>query len=164
MNMVFEHYRNVLGKSSEDRKMAIAHEKLARSLMALKTLQDRNMTALRTADLSRTDRERLVDAGYLQPVMRGWCISSRPGDLPGDTTAWYASYWNFCRDYLTKRFDRNWCLSPQQSLKLHAGDWSTPEQLLVRAEGASNKVVPCSMDQHFMTSLPNCRCQKTGLS
>ncbi|MFN4024185.1 MAG: Fic family protein [Hyphomonas sp.] len=99
------------------------------------------MTALRTADLSRTDRDRLVEAGYLQPVMRGWYISSRPGDLPGDTTAWYASYWSFCREYLTRRFDRNWCLSPQQSLRLHAGDWSAPEQLLVRAEGASNKAV-----------------------
>jgi hypothetical protein len=121
--------------------MATAHEKLAKSLTALKALQDRGRTAIQTEDLSRTDRERLVAAGYLQSVMRGWYIASRPGERAGDTAAWYAAYWNFCRDYLAERFGRNWCLSPQQSLRLHAGDWSAPVQLLVRAEGASNKVV-----------------------
>nr|WP_321358920.1 Fic family protein [uncultured Hyphomonas sp.] len=121
--------------------MATAHEKLAKSLTALKVLQDKGRTAIRTDDLSRTNRDRLVEAGYLQPVMRGWFIPSRPGDLPGDTTAWYAAYWNFCREYLSVRFGKNWCLSPQQSLRLHAGDKSAPLQLLVRAEGASNRAV-----------------------
>lgn len=121
--------------------MATAHEKLAKSLSALKVLQDQGRTAVRTDDLSRTNRERLLEAGYLKPVMRGWYIPSRPGDLPGDTTAWYAAYWNFCREYLSVRFGEKWCLSPQQSLRLQSGDKSAPLQLLVRAEGASNKVV-----------------------
>lgn len=121
--------------------MATAHEKLAKSLTALKILQDAERTAIRTDDLSRTDRDRLTRAGYLQPVMRGWYIPCRPGERPGDTTAWYAAYWTFCRDYLKERFGRNWCLSPQQSLRLHAGDWAAPIQLLVRAQGASNRIV-----------------------
>lgn len=121
--------------------MASANEKLARSLTALKALQDAGRCAIRTADLSRTDRERLVAAGYLKPVMRGWLIPARPGEREGDTSAWYAAYWDFCRNYLNERFGNDWCLSPQQSLCLHGGNWTAPSQLIAYARGASNRPV-----------------------
>ena len=50
--------------------------------------------------------------------MKGWYIPARPDEVPGDSTAWYASFWDFCADYLADRFGNDWCLSPEQSLSL----------------------------------------------
>ena len=101
--------------------MASPHEKLAESLKALRALQDRSFVAVRSGDLTRTHRERLVKNGFLQEVMKGWYIPARPADAAGESTAWYASFWGFCATYLQERFGTNWSLSPEQSLLLHAG-------------------------------------------
>ena len=50
--------------------MAAPSEKLARSLQALKDLQDRGVVAIRSSDLGRIDRERLVANGFLQAVIK----------------------------------------------------------------------------------------------
>jgi hypothetical protein len=52
--------------------MASPHEKLAKSLKALRALQDHGVVAVRSGDLTRTHRERLVKNGFLQGVMKGW--------------------------------------------------------------------------------------------
>ncbi len=57
----------------------------------------------------------------------------------GESTAWYASFWDFCAAYLQDRFGTDWCLSPEQSLSLHAGNRTVPRQLVVRAPKAGNK-------------------------
>ena len=79
--------------------MASPQQKLAESLEVLKALQDRGAVAIRAADLTRTHRERLLKNGFLQEVMKGWYIPGRP-DEAGETTAWYASFWDFCAAYL----------------------------------------------------------------
>lgn len=119
--------------------MATAPEKLADALEALNTLQTTGQVAVRSADLTRTHRERLMKAGFLKEVIKGWYIPSRPDERVGESTAWYASFWGFCAQYLTERFGKNWSLSPEQSLMLHAGDTTVPRQLLVRALKAGNK-------------------------
>ncbi|MDA1306083.1 MAG: Fic family protein [Acidobacteria bacterium] len=119
--------------------MATPQEKLADSLNALHELQKRGVIAIRSADLSRTNRERLVENGFLLEVMRGWYIPSRPEEVPGDSTAWYASFWDFCVAYLSERFRDQWCLSPEQSLSLHGGNRTVPPQLLVRTPKGGNK-------------------------
>ncbi|MFC4726450.1 Fic family protein [Glycocaulis abyssi] len=118
--------------------MATPQEKLASSLEALKALQDRQGMVVRSADLSRTHRERLVANGFLIEVMRGWYIAASPNDRPGDTTAWYATFWEFVARYLTDRFKNDWCLTPESSLLLHAGNWTVPQQLVIRAPGGGN--------------------------
>lgn len=118
--------------------MATQKDKLADSLQALHELQRTGVVAVRSRDLSRTDRERLLETGFLKDVIKGWYIPSRP-DVPGDSTAWYASFWDFCAAYLSQRFGRDWCLSPEQSLSLHAGNRTVPPQLLVRAPKGGNK-------------------------
>src|SRR6202045_1819405 len=121
--------------------MARPPEKLAQSLEVLRNLQTaEGAGAIRARDLSRTHRERLVRNGFLQEVIKGWYIPSRPDEVKGDSTAWYASFWRFCGAYLEARFGVRWCLSPEQSLSLHAGNWTVPQQLLVRSPGARNKV------------------------
>ena len=120
--------------------MATPSEKLARSLEALKALQDRSVVAIRSSDLQRLDRERLVKNGFLQPVIKGWYIPSRPDEVAGESTAWYALFWDFCGSYLNERFGTDWCLSPEQSLLLHAGNRTVPRQLLVRCPKGDNKI------------------------
>jgi hypothetical protein len=119
--------------------MAPPNEKLAAALERLKALQADGRAAIRSKDLTRAARELLQKHGFLQEVMKGWYVAARPGAGNGDTTAWYASYWDFCRDYLTDRFGTDWSLTPEQSLVLLAGDTAVPRQLLVRAKGANNQ-------------------------
>lgn len=69
----------------------------------------------------------------------GWYIAVRPDEVPGESTAWYSSFWSFCADYLNARFSSDWCLSPEQSLSLLTGDWTVPKQVLVRSPKAGNK-------------------------
>ncbi|MCH8250749.1 MAG: Fic family protein [Proteobacteria bacterium] len=119
--------------------MASPSEKLAASLEALKALQDKGIVAIRSRDLSRTHRERLLKTGFLQEVMKGWYVPSGPEEQAGDSTAWYASFWDFSAGYLNGRFGKEWCLSAEQSLFLHAGNRTVPQQLLVRAPKGGNK-------------------------
>jgi hypothetical protein len=119
--------------------MATPNEKLAAALEALRTLQTARSPAVRSGELSREAREILLRNGFLQNVMKGWYIPTRPGGGDGETTAWYAAFWGFCRDYLTERFGAHWSLTPEQSLLLHAGNFDVPRQLLVRARGARNQ-------------------------
>jgi hypothetical protein len=80
------------------------------------------------------------DSSFHQQVMKGWYIPSRPDEAAGDSTAWYTSFWNFCAAYLNERFDKNWCLSPEQSLLLHTGNRTVPPQLLVHSPRGGNKI------------------------
>ena len=120
--------------------MATLQEKLSGSLAALRSLPERGVVAVRAGDLARTHRERLVRNGFLHPVMKGWYIAGSPDQGTGDSTAWYASFWRFCSDYLRHRLGTDWCLSPEQSRSLHAGNWSVPRQLLVRTPEGRNNV------------------------
>jgi Fic/DOC family len=119
--------------------MAAPSEKLAESLSILKSLQEQSIVAIRTGQLSRTHRERLLKAGFLREVMKGWYTPARPDELEGESTGWYASFWAFCAGYLNDRFGKDWCLSPEQSLNLHVGNWTVPKQLLVRTPKGGNK-------------------------
>lgn len=119
--------------------MATPADRLAESLDVLKTLQDQGRHAIRAGDLTRTHRERLLANGFIREVMKGWYIPSPPDEPEGESTSWYASYWGFCATYLRERFGDEWCLSPEQSISLHAGDWTVPRQLLVRSPRGGNK-------------------------
>lgn len=119
--------------------MASPSDKLAESLAALKTLQDSGRIAIRSDDLSRTHRERLLSGGFIREVMKGWYVPSRPDEPEGESTSWYASFWDFSAAYLNERFGDEWCLSPEQSISLHTGDLTVPKQLLVRSPRGGNK-------------------------
>src|SRR5215470_10053201 len=121
--------------------MASPSEKLAESLEILHSLQNANgAVAIGAGAMSRTHRERLLTNGFLQEVIKGWYIPSRPDDKRGESTAWYASFWRFAAMYLQTRFGKSWCLSPEQSLSLHGGNWTVPRQLAVRSPIGKNNV------------------------
>ena len=119
--------------------MPTPQDKLAESLAVLKKLQNKGIIAIHTKNMTRTHRERLIKNGFIKEVMKGWYIPAHPEEPTGESTAWYASFWSFCADYLKSRFDNQWCLSPEHSLSIHSGNWNVPAQLLVRTPKGGNK-------------------------
>jgi len=73
--------------------------------------------------------------------MKGWYIPTHPQEEHGETTAWYASFWDFCAAYLTERFGNDWCLTAQQSLALYTDDWMVPRQLIVHSPKGNNNII-----------------------
>ncbi len=122
--------------------MATPNEKLAASLSQLRELQKGGRRVFRSAELSRVHRERLLRNGFLQEVMKGWVISSGPSARLGDSTPWYASFWEFCARYCDQRFVEGWYLSPEQSLLLHAEQTAAPLQVVVFALKGANNAIP----------------------
>ena len=118
--------------------MPSPNEKLAESLDVLKELQQGNRRVFRSDDLSRLHRERLVENGFLQEVMKGWLISSSPDAQAGESTPWHAAFWEFCARYCDERFGELWHLSPEQSLFLHGERTVIPDQLVVHSPKATN--------------------------
>ena len=58
-------------------------EKLSKARESLADLQKTGRTAIRTKDLTRTERVMLLKNGFIQVVMKGWYIPSRPDERPG---------------------------------------------------------------------------------
>lgn len=130
--------------------MAKPSVKLAESLKVLHQLQERGKVAIRSGDLTRTHRERLCRNGFLLEVIKGWYIPARPDETIGESTTWYASFWQFCGAYLEHLKGKEWCLSPEQSLSLHAENWTVPKQLLVRASKARNNITALPHDTSLL--------------
>jgi fido (protein-threonine AMPylation protein) len=121
--------------------MATPNEKLADSLATLQALQRDGRRVFRSGEFKRLDRERLLKNGFLQDVMKGWLISASPSAQQGDSTPWYASFWEFCARYCDERFGDEWYLSPEQSIFLHAENTVMPAQVIVYSpKGANNTV------------------------
>lgn len=123
------------------RPVGPAQRRLADALRALKRRQDRGQTVFRSAELERRDREALVRAGFLRPVVKGWYLAGRPGDAPGDTTAWFASFRDFVAGYCSARFGEDWHLAPAHSVQVHAGATVLPLQVVVHAPRGNNSVL-----------------------
>jgi hypothetical protein len=122
--------------------MATIQEKLADSLQELqKFQQEKGRTIIRSAELSKVHITRLLANGFLQEVMKGWYICSRPDSTPGDTTNWYTAFWQFIAEYARSRFADEWCLSPDQSLLLYSGNRAVPVQTIIRSPKASNNII-----------------------
>lgn len=139
--------------------MATPREKFAAALIALKDLQDRGELAFYTAEFpNRNYREILLKNGFIKEVIKGWYISTDPGSDPGDTTSWYSNYWDFCVKFLEFKYKDAWCLSADQSLKIHAGNWGVPNQLFIRSPLGNNHPTPFPHHTslfNYQADLPN---------
>jgi len=121
--------------------MAEPNVRLAESLKVLRRFQDKHGGVVESLDLTETHRARLVEAGFLRPIIKGWYICANPADQPGDSTAWFASYWPFLSGYLGKRFGKHYCLNAEVSLALHTGITTVPRQItVVTKEGGASKI------------------------
>lgn len=122
--------------------MATPSEKLAESLEVLKEFQDKGIMAFKASELSRLHRERLSKNGFLSEVMKGWYLLVPTSEQQGDSTSWYATYWHFCARYLDDRYGNTYCISPEQSLQIHSGNWTVPQQLIIRSTQGVNSQTP----------------------
>ena len=124
--------------------MAAPNEKLAASLERLRAIQESGQRVVRSSALSRTHRERLSKAGYLQEVIKGWYLPARPdlsiGSIEG-STAWFAGMRDFVAGYCDARFGDSWHLSPELSLLLRSGERTLPWQLQVWSTAGNNQLV-----------------------
>jgi len=121
--------------------MADPNHKLAESLEILQKVQQQSGSAIKTDQISRTHRERLVKNNFLTKVTKKWFIINNPNQKKGDTTGWYTSFWEFCRSYLEERYGKEYYLSAEQSIMLHAGATAIPHQLIIRSPKAPNKTI-----------------------
>ncbi len=119
------------------KKMALARRK---ALEALRAQQADRRRVFRTSDFEPEVRKALLDLGFVREIMRGWLMASSPKDLPGDTTPWHASFWQFVATYLDERFGNDWVLSPEQSISFQAEATAMPKQLLVHSSRGQNNV------------------------
>jgi len=118
-----------------------AQRRLAAALRTLKDRQDQGQVVFRSAELERREREALVEAGFLRPVVKGWYLASRPGEAPGDTTPWFAAMRSFVAGYCTARFGDRWHVSPDYSVLVHAGATAHPTQVIVHSPEGNNSVL-----------------------
>lgn len=117
------------------------HTLLAKSLTLLAELQKAGKHVIRGSDLPRMDRQRLIKAGFLEEVFRGWYLPSRPDTHAGSSATWFASMREFIAGYCDERFGVDWHVSPDQSLMLRTGERTLPKQVQIWAPEANNQVV-----------------------
>ncbi len=111
-----------------EKRLASPAEKLAESLEKLQAVQVDGI--VQSEQLSRTYLNRLVRAGFLHGIIRGWYFVAIPEESSG-STVWYSHYWSFLRQYLAKRFGEDYCLLPEASLNLLTGCTVVPKQLAI---------------------------------
>lgn len=122
--------------------MATPKEKFVEALRLLKIIQDTGTVAIHTEELSnRRNRELLLKNGFIKEVTKGWYIAADPSEKEGTTTSWYSAYWEFCSKFLEYKYGTNWCISADHSLAIHAGNWSVPQQLIVRSPHGNNRPI-----------------------
>lgn len=126
----------------EGSTMVKPNEKLADSLTQLRALQQGGRRVFESKEISRVHRERLIKSSFLQQVIQGWLITTGPDVRVGDTTPWYASFWEFCVRYCNRRFGNDWHLSPEQSLLLHGENNVIPAQVIVYSTKGTNNTRP----------------------
>lgn len=124
--------------------MSRPQERLAERLARAETASEGGV--IRSADISRADRDALTAEGWLTQIIRGWYLLSTPAgaQAAAGSTAWFGSLWTFVRLYLDDRVGEGWCLSAADSLALHAGDRVVPRQItaLIERGGAHTLELP----------------------
>ncbi|MFI3315428.1 MAG: cell filamentation protein Fic, partial [Rikenellaceae bacterium] len=148
--------------------MATKAELLAASLEALKEIQNReDFLIVRSAELSRTHLKRLIDNRFLSQIIAGWYVVTDPLSLPGDTTAWYASFWKFISLYANDRYGDDWSLSAEQSLSIYSGLTIVSKQVVIRSKSANNNVIELIGGNSALSlkaDIPNNTTKQNGLN
>src|SRR5665213_951262 len=93
------------------------HELLAESLSRAEASSKEGY--VRSQNISRSYRERLLKSGLLMHVITGWYLLTSPQATQGESTAWFASFWVFIQQYLHERLGEDYCLSAESSLDIH---------------------------------------------
>jgi len=111
--------------------MPTPRERFVEALTFLKGLQDQGIVGIHTEDIPNVKyRQLLVRNGFIREVTKGWYIATDPNAKDGETSSWYSSYSEFIVGFLQRKYGGDWCLLADQSLLLHAGNQTVPQQFL----------------------------------
>ncbi len=108
-----------------------ARQKLARALEELHGVLGAERGVVRGPQISNASRQLLLQAGYLREILRGWYFVSDPSAEQGDTTPFFANFWEYLTCYLRERFDTGYCLTAEHSLLRHAQHTVIPKTVNV---------------------------------
>lgn len=106
-------------------------QKLAKALTELHQVLGSEQGVVRGKQLKNPTRLLLLERGYLREILKGWYFVSDPLAEPGDTTPFYANYWEYLASYLSERFGTDYCLTAEHSLLRHAQHNVVPQQVNV---------------------------------
>ncbi|QKJ68249.1 Fic family protein (plasmid) [Deefgea piscis] len=106
-------------------------DKLARALKELHAVTGSDKGVVKGNQLKPASRKLLVDKAFLREVIKGWYFVSDPHADDGDTTPFFANFWEYLAKYLAERFGTEYCLSPADSLKLHTQCNVIPQQVTI---------------------------------
>ncbi|KAB2922232.1 MAG: cell filamentation protein Fic [Dechloromonas sp.] len=95
-------------------------QKLARALEALHDVLGSDRGVVRGQQLTNANRVLLLESGYLREILKGWYFVSDPTAEQGDTTPFFANFWEYLAHYLGERFGAGYCLTAEHSLLRHA--------------------------------------------
>lgn len=112
--------------------MSDANDKLSDALHRIRKVADQHGAQIvNTSEISRQDRELLLRKHWLQEIIQGWYMLTRPDLADGDSAAWHANFWDFLRIYLKYQYGEEYCLSAEASIELHTGSTIMPQQVIV---------------------------------
>ncbi|MDP1613799.1 MAG: Fic family protein [Sulfuritalea sp.] len=106
-------------------------QKLANALAELHQVLGSERGVVRGKQIKNTTRVLLLERGYLREILKGWYFVSDPLAAPGDTTPFFANYWEYLASYLSERFGSDYCLTAEHSLLRQAHHNVVPKQLNV---------------------------------
>lgn len=129
--------------------MALPQENLARSMEVLMSINRDGI--IRATEISRVHRQRLVDAGFLKDIMRGWFMTTNPAAKPGETVEWCAAFWNFASRYLEYRFGDQYHLSAESSILAFVGT-KIPRQITIHSSKRIFQLVSLPFGTSFVIS------------
>lgn len=106
-------------------------QKLAKALEELRQIIGLDHGVVRGNQLKNSTRVLLLEKRFLREVLKGWYFVSDPSADLGDTTLFYANFWEYLAHYLNDRFDNKYCLTAEYSMLRHSRYNLVPRQINV---------------------------------
>ncbi len=106
-------------------------QKLAKALAELHQTIGSQRGVVRGKQITNQTRVLLIERGYLREILKGWYFVSDPLAEHGDTTPFFANYWEYLASYLSERFGSHYCLTAEHSLLRQAQHNVVPKQVNV---------------------------------
>ena len=126
-----------------------ASSEIAEALKRVKKVAAKNKGHIvQSKDILRKDRELLIRTKWLQETIKGWYLLVRPDARTGDSSTWFAHFWDFLKIYLKTRFGQNYCLSAESSIDIHTKRTTVPKQVTILCKKGGGYI-----DLPFDTSL-----------
>lgn len=122
------------------RRRLTQREKLSRALEELHRVLGSDRGVVRGPQLTNANRVLLLESGYLREILKGWYFVSDPTAEQGDTTPFFANFWEYLARYLGERFGTGYCLTSEHSLLRHAQYTVIPKTVYVLLQANQSQV------------------------